>query len=165
MRLAHLILAHTNPTQLERLIKRLIHDEADIYIHLDRKSDLTRFIYLQSIPNIFFINNRTKVTWGDYSMVKATLNSMEQILKSSHEYSHINLLSGQDYPLKTAAEIQGFFFANTGKTFMKSFSIYEHWTEAILRLTTYHFNDYTYPLKYKIQFLLNKILPKKKLPQ
>ena len=164
MRLAHLILVHNNPLQLERLVKRLVHSETDIYIHLDKKSDLTKFVHLESLPNVYFVGNRTKVTWGDYSMVKATLVSMEQILSAQQEYSHINLLSGQDYPLKAAAEIQSFLFSNPGKTFMKSFSIYEDWKEAIERLNKYHFSEYNYPLKYRIQGLLNKVLPAKKLP-
>lgn len=164
MRLAHLILAHNRPLQLERLVKRLIYPETDIYIHLDKKSDLTKFVHLESLPNVFFISKRTKVTWGDYSMVTATLESMEQILNTPHQYCHINLLSGQDYPLKGAAEIQRFLFSNSGKTFMKSFSIYEDWKEAIERLTKYHFGEYNYPFKYKIQGVLNKILPHKKLP-
>lgn len=164
MRLAHLILAHINPLQLERLIRRLICSETDIYIHLDKKSDLEEFVHLESLTNVFFISKRTKVTWGEYTMVKATLDGMEQILSSQNEYSHINLLSGQDYPLKGADEIQRFLFSNPGKTFMKSFSVYEHWTEAIARLTKYHFSEYNYPLKYKIQGVLNRILPKKKLP-
>jgi hypothetical protein len=36
MKLAHLILAHNQPKQLERLLKRLQHNNADIYIHLDK---------------------------------------------------------------------------------------------------------------------------------
>jgi hypothetical protein len=41
MRLAHLILANDNPTQLERLVKRLSTDESDIYIHLDIKTEIS----------------------------------------------------------------------------------------------------------------------------
>jgi len=164
MRLAHLILAHTNPLQLERLVRRLMFSETDIFIHLDKKSDQNKFIYLEKLPNVVFIKNRTIVTWGDYSMVKATLLSMEQILDNQYHYSHINLLSGQDYPLKAASEIQRFLFSHPGKTFMKSFSIYEDWTEAIVRLTNYHFADYNYPFKSRIQGVLNKVLPRKRLP-
>ena len=163
MKLAHLLLVHTNPSQVERLVKRLMYTETDIYIHLVKKSNRKEFIRLESIPNVFFITRRIKVIWGNYSMVEATLQSMKQILDAPQVYSHINLLSGQDYPLKNAGEIQKFFFSNTGKTFMKSLSIYDNWTEAVLRLKTYHF-DNSYPFKYKIQFLLNKILPKKQLP-
>ena len=37
MRLAHLILVHSNPLQTERLVKRLLFDKTDVYIHLDKK--------------------------------------------------------------------------------------------------------------------------------
>ena len=34
MKIAHLILTHNNPLQLERLVKRLRHNDADIYIYI-----------------------------------------------------------------------------------------------------------------------------------
>ena len=51
MRLAHLILAHNNPLQLERLVKRLDHPDADIYIHLDAKTDIKEYKHIKDLPN------------------------------------------------------------------------------------------------------------------
>jgi hypothetical protein len=36
MKIAHLILAHKAPAQLERLMRALSHPQADIFIHLDK---------------------------------------------------------------------------------------------------------------------------------
>src|SRR5882757_9731647 len=116
MKLAHLILAHSKQPQLERLIKRLHHTQADVYIHVDKKADMNEFDDLQKNGNVFFIANRIVVEWGNYNMVEATLNSFDEILSKGITYSHINLLSGQDYPLKNAAEVQRFLFANADKT-------------------------------------------------
>ena len=164
MRLAHLILAHGNPLQLERLINRLICTHTDVYIHLDAKTDLDKFIHIQSLSNVFFINKRTAITWANYSMVKATLNSFEEILKRGITYSHINLLSGQDYPLKSAAVIQRFFLANADKTYMRSLRIDEEWQESLSRLTKYSLGDYKLPFKFNLQSFLNNVLPKRKMP-
>jgi hypothetical protein len=164
MRLAHLILAHNNPLQLERLIKRLIYPNTDIYIHLDGKINIEEFIHLKTLENVFFITNRTSVIWADYSMMTATLNSFEEILKTGLHYSHINLLSGQDYPLKKASVIQAFLFKNHDKTFMRFRSIHDEWQESLSRFTNYHFGDYNFPLKFKIQKVINRFLPDKKLP-
>ncbi len=164
MRLAHLILAHNNPSQLERLVKRLIYVDTDVYIHLDAKSDIKPFIHLALLDNVFFIANRTKVVWADYSMMTATLKSFEEILKKGANYSHLNLLSGHDYPLKSAAVIQSFLFKNAGKTFMRSRSIVDEWPETLSRFTNYHLGDYNFPFKFRLQWLLNKFLPGKKLP-
>jgi Core-2/I-Branching enzyme len=164
MRLAHLVLAHNNPTQLERLVKRLIYHNTDIYIHLDAKADIKEFIHLQTLENVFFISNRTQVTWADFSMMAATLTSFEEILKTGKNYSHINLLSGHDYPLKRAADIQAFLFKNPDKTFMRYRSIYDEWSETLSRFTKYHLGDYKFPFRFRLQWLMNKLLPAKKLP-
>ena len=164
MKLAHLILAHTNVAQLARLIARLVCDKADIYIHLDAKRSLSQFIELASMPNVFFIKKRTVVTWCAYSMVQATLRSLKEIVASKKNYSHINLLSGQDYPLKKAEEITDFYIANEGKSFMKFFNIQEGWKQAQPRLDRYDLSNFNFPFKYKAEYLINKILPKKLLP-
>lgn len=164
MRLSHLIIAHTNPSQLKRLINAISNPNADIYIHLDKKINLKDFSHLLLIPNVFFIKERCKVTWGAYSMVEATLCSMQQILDTKISYSHINLLSGQDYPLKNAKDITDFFIANQGTSFMKYRCITENWREALPRLYKYDFSNYNFPFKYRLEFFINKILPKKTLP-
>lgn len=83
MRLAHLILAHNNPLQLERLVKRLSTNRADVFMHLDKKSNLSEFKHLSSLPNVFFIANRTSIGWGNYSMVDATLKSFIEFALNS----------------------------------------------------------------------------------
>jgi len=164
MRLAHLILAHGNPSQLERLVKRLMCTHTDIYIHLDGKSNIDEFVQLERLDNVFFIKNRTVITWANYSMVKATLDSFEEILKRGIVYSHLNLLSGQDYPLKSAAAIQRFFLANADKSYMRSRQVEEEWQESMSRFDLYSLGEYNFPFKFALQSLLNRFLPKKKLP-
>ena len=165
MRLAHLILVHNYPEQLERLLNRLIYSNSDVFIHLDKKADLSQFEYLKSLPNVYFINNRISVGWGNYSMVEATLISMQEILDTQNKYSHINLLSGQDYLLKPIAEIEQFFFSNTDKSYLQSLSIYDEWQESKNRLIKYNLGDLSIPFKYRIQEIINKILPNRKIPE
>jgi len=164
MRLAHLILVHNNPPQLERLVKRLICPATDIYIHLDKKCDISGYIHLQALENVFFIKARVTVTWANFSVMRATLNAMAEILRSGKQYSHINLLSGADYPLKSAGTIRDFLFANTDKSFMRYRHVYNEWEEARSRFTLYSLGDYNFPLKYNAQRLLNKIRGERKLP-
>ena len=147
MRLAHLILAHKNPSQVERLVKRLAHPKADIYIQLDRKTSMEAFKYLNEL-NVTFIKNRINTYWGNYSIVQATLYAFEEILESGHSYSHINLLSGEDYPLQSNARFVDFLFCNTDKTFMHSLSIDDEWQEAQPRIRKYHFGDFMFRGRY-----------------
>ena len=159
-----MILAHNNPQQLGRLVTRLVSPRSDTYIHLDGKVDINQYIHIEKLENVFFIKNRTEVTWANYSMMTATLTSFEEILGKGIEYSHLNLLSGHDYALKKASVVEDFLFKNADKTFMRYRSIEDEWQESLSRFTKYHLGDYNFPLKFRVQVLMNKILPAKKLP-
>ena len=164
MRLAHLLLTHANPAQCERLISRLACEGADIYVHVDLKTDIAPFLRLRNIENIYFINKRVKVNWAGYTIVQATLNGLTEILASGKEYSHINLLSGQDYPLKSTSEIHKFFAERKEQNFMHSLSVENEWPEAIARITDYHLPDSDFPGKYFVLKAVNALLPKRKMP-
>lgn len=120
MRIAYLILAHKNVNQLKRLVKILHTEDTSFFIHLDKKvknaSDY--FEIANDGSNIYFINKRVAVNWGAYSMIQATLNSLQEILDTGIYYDYINLLSGQDYPIKKNTEIFDFLTKNYGKEFL-----------------------------------------------
>jgi hypothetical protein len=164
MKIAHIILAHAQPGQLQRLVRKLSHPDADCYIHIDAKSNIAEFSTLQNMPDVHFIKKRVKVTWGSYSMVQATLNAFEQIIASGIQYDYINLLSGQDYPLNEASFIHQYFALHTGKQFMEFYSIYDTWHEAIPRIAKYHLINYDVPGKYKLEQVVNKLMPVRRMP-
>lgn len=165
MKLAHLVLAHNNPSQLERLVKRLSHKDADVYIHLDDKTNIAEYEHIKDLPNAFFTKKRVNMMWGEYSTIQGTLNAMEEILETGIAYSHINLLSGSDYPLRSANHIQEFLLANVGRTFMWYDLVFNDWVHGQVRMNTYYFGDYGFPGRYQLATLVNKILPKRKLPE
>src|SRR5690554_5552348 len=105
MRTAHLILTYTSPEQTERMIRKMQHPDFDFYIHLDKKIDIKTHLYLSNIENVFFIKNRIDVRWAGYNTVKAVFNSIQEICDKRISYNFINLLSGQDYPLKSATQL------------------------------------------------------------
>ena len=164
MKLAHLILAHNQPKQLERLLHCLQHDNADIYIHLDKKTDIAAFQHLADIKNVYFIKNRIKVYWGTYNIVKATFNSFYEIINLGKDYDYLNLLSGQDYPLKSQQELHDYLSANPGKAFMNYLLFDTEWLEAVPRVRSYHFNNFKLPGRYILQELVNKLFGQRKLP-
>ncbi|MEA5141216.1 beta-1,6-N-acetylglucosaminyltransferase [Arcicella rigui] len=164
MKIAHLILVHTNPTQFKRLIERLAHPEADIYVHVDSKIDIKPFLVDKNTDHVFFIKNRISIVWGAYSMVEATISSFREILQSGKKYDYVNLLSGQDYPLRSAEKIHQFYSQNPGKAFMETLSVEREWKEAIPRLTKYHFTDYRFVGVNTFEALLNAVAPQRKIP-
>lgn len=107
MRIAHLILAHKNPEQLNRLIIAADHPAFDFYIHIDKKKDDAPFRSLIQQKNVFFIDKRTKIYWGDWGTIQATLNGFEIIIPKGYDY--INVISAQDFPIKSADYIHQYF--------------------------------------------------------
>ncbi|PQJ13080.1 glycosyl transferase [Flavipsychrobacter stenotrophus] len=166
MKLAHLILAHSNPDQLKRLVDKLAHSDSRIYIHLDKKTEITPFLPIADNDRVSFISNRIKVYWGGYSIVQATINSFEEILATGIAFDHINLLSGQDYPIKSTDHIHQFLAENKGKIFMHSLSVKNEWQEAIPRIERYHLANLKLPAgTYRMEQMVNAILPKRKMPE
>ena len=161
MRIAHLILTHKSPEQLQKLIEALDHPSFDIYIHVDKKVDITPFLFLRSIKNVYFIEKRLKVYWGSYGVVTATLNGIKQILLKDYDY--INVISGQDFPLKSPDYIYDYLEQRKGTEFITCDSIYREWPEAARRVKRYFLSNNRIRFKKFWEFLL-RVLPERKFP-
>ncbi len=118
IRIAILILAHKNASQLERLIDHL-HSHFDVYVHIDKKSTLSL-----TTSKAVFVKNR-RVYWGSYKQILATL----ELFKTAHQkkYDRYLLISGQDIPIKTNQEIIEFFKNNSSKQFLEFNALPIHW--------------------------------------
>src|ERR1700744_2296536 len=66
VRLAYLLLIHKNPNQANRLIGQLLKDsQADIFIHIDKKSHPKMAPVLLKDPRVVVLGDPVEVTWGD----------------------------------------------------------------------------------------------------
>jgi hypothetical protein len=182
MKVAHLILTHKNPLQVERLLDALSHPEFDFYIHIDKKTDLTPFLYLEERKNVFFIKERAAIYWAGYGTIQATLNGFRQILrdktdpgKPDHdkpdpgksypgEPYYINVISGQDFPLRAAADIYNYLLERKGKEFITCESIDNEWSEAAPRVRNYHLINWRIPGKHRLEKWITRLLPPRKFP-
>lgn len=162
MKIAHLILAHARPQQLQELVSLLEHPCSEIYIHLDKKTNASNFKHLEENPKVFFIKKNVRVYWADYSMVQAVLNSFKEIIQKDYDY--INVISGQDFPIKSINHFHHFLAAHNSKQFVSCANIAKDWPEAAIRLKTYDMPRYKFKGKYRLFVALNKILPGKKTP-
>lgn len=162
MRIAHLILTHKNPRQLERLIRVLDHPAFDFYIHVDKKVDQAPFAFLAQKKNVFFINDRVRIYWAGYGTIQATLNGFEQILPGKYDY--INVTSGQDFPLRSADHIYQYIVQRQGLEFITCQSIEDEWQDAAPRVRQYHLINWRIPGKHRLEILTNKMLEKKLFP-
>ena len=117
MRHAYLVMAHNDFYVLERLVKMLDHENNDIYIHIDKKSeyDVKNVSNLVEKSKLFFVK-RIPIYWGDYSQVECEMTLLKESIIGKYDYYHI--LSGCDLPIKKQEYIQKFFEKHKGKEFV-----------------------------------------------
>jgi hypothetical protein len=166
MRIAHIIIAHTNPNQLRRLISRLQHPNADFYLHIDLKVDITAFKSLLDLPNVTFIKNRINCNWGGNSLFIGIISALKEVLSLNQNHDYINLLSGQDYPLMPPSKIHDYLKKNAGISFISyETDVDSAWLkEVVHRYEKYHLTDMNFKWKYTLQKVLNTVLPLRKFP-
>src|SRR5215211_3819562 len=126
MRLAHIVLAHTLPEQLVRLVGRL-HDPNDlVLIHVDRRQSLRPFTTalggLLERPEVRLLP-RVRCRWGGFGLVQAALNGIEAALAADARPDYVCLLSGQDYPIKTRSRMVDVLTRADGHVFLRHFPL------------------------------------------
>ncbi|WP_346239099.1 beta-1,6-N-acetylglucosaminyltransferase [Niabella insulamsoli] len=168
MQICNLVLAHKHPHQLNRLLTHLSHPGCQTYVHIDKKSDLQPFKAAVSIfSKVSFIKKRISLHWGGPSMINAVVSSILEIKASGKHFDYINLISGQDFPIRPTGVFVNFLEQNKGKQFisyMEGESAASWWNSGAKRFQKYHFNELNLRYKYLVQHVANKILPERKAP-
>jgi hypothetical protein len=118
---AYVILAHRSPSQLARLLHRLHHPDDHAFVHIDRRVALEPFrealAPLLATGNVHFARRRLRTPWGGFGFCAAVLATLEQALQGAI-FTHVSLLSGQDYPLVPASALRDFFEAAGERSFL-----------------------------------------------
>lgn len=119
MRLAFLISAHTDAHHLARLVGSL-PEEADFYVHIDRKSDIEPFQkLLGGDPRVVFLDRRTDVIWGSLNEAEYQMELIRAALDSGKPYAYLISMSGMDYPLWSNKRITAFFREAGGREILQ----------------------------------------------
>ena len=123
MTTAFVILAHRNPEQVARLANRLAPHY--VFVHIDSKVDdgvYNEFVrLLKDSPHVKFIA-RHRSAWASWGIVKAILEGIKTAL-SYEDWSHVMVISGQDYPLISSAQMEVFFNEHIGISFAPNWSL------------------------------------------
>lgn len=163
MKIAFIILAHRNPAQLERLLKKLAHPDVDCYVHIDAKCNLAEWQQALSQPQTFLVKPRVNIKWAGYSMVEATLYCMETVRASGVPYAYVTMASGQDYIIKPVGEIVDFLTRPSDRQYIGLIPDTE--LQAMLsKMNNYHLVEYNFPGKYKLAQLFTRLMPPRKPP-
>ncbi len=140
--LAYLILVHKNPEQAARLVSRLNVPGVRFFVHVDKGTPSAvyhRFCELLApFPNVHLVK-RHRSRWGEFGIVRATLETMQAALASRPPVDYLVLLTGQDYPIKSAAEIETFFARADGRSYLDYHPVPSpSWPQAERRLQSWY---------------------------
>ncbi|MGQ0464252.1 MAG: glycosyltransferase [Sporichthyaceae bacterium] len=102
-RTGFLVMAHTDPAQLERLIRRLAPHP--VFVHLDERSDRASFAACFAYEHVRVLTGT--LNWAGFSMVEATMRMIEAALADG-DCTYLVHLTGQCYPIRPIAELDGF---------------------------------------------------------
>jgi hypothetical protein len=141
------------------------HPDFDFYIHVDAKFPIESHAELTKIPNVYLIQNRVDVHWAAFSTIQAEFNGLQEILDSARTYDFINLMSGQDYPIKKVEEMQDFFEARKGKLLLKYRAFTGEWEEGMIRVNKYYLTDFSFKGQHFLEWILNKVLKRTNQPK
>jgi hypothetical protein len=137
MKIAYLILAHANPRHLQRLLKALRSANAGSFVHVDAKSPLADFSDALS-GDVVATTQRVPVYWGDFSQIEAILVLVRAALADPRRFDRLVLLSGADYPLRSATAIESFFQQHPDAEFLNRVALpNEPLNKPLSRLTRY----------------------------
>ena len=110
MSCAYVILAHRDAEHLEHLAAAL--SPAPLFLHIDSSVPEPSAARLYEAAHGSQRLTRHRTSWASWGLVEATLDGLRAAL-DSHS-SHIVLLSGQDFPLFSTAEIDSYFDERPG---------------------------------------------------
>lgn len=144
MKLAFLIAAHAHPELLARLVQRLESPSTSIHIHIDRRADFNSIRTVFAARNVQNVNwvPRRRCRWGTFDQINVALLLLSSALKADPEAKMFLFISGQDYPLKTPAEMMARFDRNKNSSFIAYTPLpYSEWSGngGFDRLTHYYF--------------------------
>lgn len=117
IRQAILIIAHNNIEILNKLIETLDSKYFDIYIHVDKKSNIkVEDIKSNGKESNIYIYKVYDIRWADYSQIECELFLLKKSIENG-KYSYYHLISGVDFPIKSNKYIFD-FFSNSNKEFI-----------------------------------------------
>jgi hypothetical protein len=146
MAIAYCILAHKNPEQIRRLLRAVWHPENLYVLHYDKRSPRVDHEIVARLPEEFpgvRILPCKAVFWGRFSQVAVQIEALKLVVQSAAAWTHFINLTGQDFPLKSQAEILSILSQAVGTSFINFFDPFDgvHWRYAADRLSKIHIDS------------------------
>ena len=126
-RIAYILLCHRDPGAVIAQAQRLTAKGDFLALHFDARAGDADFARIRKAladnPNIAFAR-RVKCGWGEWSLVRATLNALELAVREFPRASHFYMVSGDCMPIKSAEYVHGFLDAEN-RDFIESFDYFD----------------------------------------
>lgn len=122
MSLTYIIQAHRLPEQLARLVDRILMPGDHAWVHIDARAPLEPFTAARDgrlLAADVTLLERRPTPWARIGLVEVTLDGFARALESGHDFSHLSLLSGQDYPIKPPAAFAAHLAARPRDAFIE----------------------------------------------
>jgi hypothetical protein len=130
---AYLIRAHQRPEQLARLVDRLSSPTASFHIFVSaRTADNVYAAMRQGLAGRDDVRwvERIPAYYSGFSLVRSILLGIADVARAGALPEHVVVLSGQDYPLRPATEIESFLAGRAGESLVEHFPIpTERWAD------------------------------------
>lgn len=139
----YLILAHKNPEQFHRLVRKLDSKNVNFFVHIDKLVDITAFKEpLGHYKNLYFLENKERLVtpWSDFNGCKVLITLLKKSKDKVNSDAYCIFLSGQDYPIVTNDNIYEYLKINYGKNFISIHKVADIWTKWRTRLERYSFH-------------------------
>ena len=126
MKIAYIILAHKNATQVSKLVEQLNVCGNSFFIHIDKGCNENFYKEvvnkLKRFDNVFFIK-RYRSAYGSFGLIEATLEGLKRAIDENVGFDYLINLSGQDYPIKSNLEITKKLNSNQDKSYLWNFPL------------------------------------------
>ncbi|WP_322894006.1 MULTISPECIES: DUF5928 domain-containing protein [unclassified Yoonia] len=165
-RVAFILLCHKNPDAILRQVAQLTAAGDYVAIHFDASACAKEYRKIKDgvvgNPNVTFAKRRVKCGWGEWSLVEATLRTVEAALAAFDRATHFYMVSGDCMPIKSARYAHQ-FLDDSDKDYIESFDFFDsYWIKTGFReerlIYRHYFNERTQKRRFYASFAVQKRL-------
>jgi Core-2/I-Branching enzyme len=145
-RAAYLVMSHTRPQQVVRLVRtlRTLSPEAAIVVHHDQRVTRLGTAEVIAVGADVLLSPQQRIRWGDISQVDALLRALRW-LEGHVEYDWVVHMSGQDYPVRPLREYEARLRDGAAEAYLRyarvgtEADVAGRWQEEAVRRYFYHY--------------------------
>lgn len=126
MRVAYVVVVHKDAPQIVRLVRALATPSSTFVVHVDRRAGPALRGEIEALldgaADLAFVEPH-RCYWGGFGMVRAALKGLDALVGRNDPFDYAVLVSGQDYPLRPASEIESFLRDAGRSSFLNAFPL------------------------------------------